>query len=193
MASRRDDEDARVRRHRRRLVVIETRPRSCSVLIKTSSGHRNRGFRGFSSARRGWFSCHSCRRASARHVGWPSSAVMDKGEGSLIGVIGDEDTVTGFLLAGVGNVDVRRNTNFLVVDGKTTKKAIEDAFKDFTTREDIAVVLINQTVADQIRYLVDEHTAPVPAVLEVPSKDAPYDATKDSILSRVQHLLGVAE
>ena len=68
---------------------------------------------------------------------------MDKGEGSLIGVIGDEDTVTGFLLAGVGNVDVRRNTNFLVVDGKTTKKAIEDAFKDFTTREDIAVVLIN--------------------------------------------------
>ena len=88
---------------------------------------------------------------------------MDKGEGSLIGVIGDEDTVTGFLLAGVGNVDVRRNT-FLVVDGKTTKKAIEDAFKDFTTREDIAVVLINQTVADQIRYLVDEHTAPVPAV-----------------------------
>jgi V-type H+-transporting ATPase subunit F len=113
---------------------------------------------------------------------------MDKGEGSLIGVIGDEDTVTGFLLAGVGNVDVRRNTNFLVVDGKTTKKAIEDAFKDFTTREDIAVVLINQTVADQIRYLVDEHTAPVPAVLEVPSKDAPYDATKDSILSRVQHL-----
>ena len=193
MASRRDDEDARVRRRRRRLVVIETRPRSCSVLIKTSSGHRNRGFRGFSSARRGWFSCHSCRRASARHVGWPSSAVMDKGEGSLIGVIGDEDTVTGFLLAGVGNVDVRRNTNFLVVDGKTTKKAIEDAFKDFTTREDIAVVLINQTVADQIRYLVDEHTAPVPAVLEVPSKDAPYDATKDSILSRVQHLLGVAE
>lgn len=144
-------------------------------------------------ARRGWFSCHSCRRASARHVGWPSSAVMDKGEGSLIGVIGDEDTVTGFLLAGVGNVDVRRNTNFLVVDGKTTKKAIEDAFKDFTTREDIAVVLINQTVADQIRYLVDEHTAPVPAVLEVPSKDAPYDATKDSILSRVQHLLGVSE
>ena len=167
-----------------------------STVSKRQSLGQNRGFRGFSSrplARRGWFSCHSCRRASARHVGWPSSAVMDKGEGSLIGVIGDEDTVTGFLLAGVGNVDVRRNTNFLVVDGKTTKKAIEDAFKDFTTREDIAVVLINQTVADQIRYLVDEHTAPVPAVLEVPSKDAPYDATKDSILSRVQHLLGVAE
>lgn len=27
-----------------------------------------------------------------------------------------QDTVTGFLLAGVGNVDLRRNTNFLIVD-----------------------------------------------------------------------------
>ena len=26
-----------------------------------------------------------------------------------------QDTVTGFLLAGVGNVDLRKNTNFLVV------------------------------------------------------------------------------
>jgi vacuolar-type H+-ATPase subunit F/Vma7 len=27
-----------------------------------------------------------------------------------------QDTVTGFLLAGVGNVDLRRKTNYLVVD-----------------------------------------------------------------------------
>jgi V-type H+-transporting ATPase subunit F len=37
-------------------------------------------------------------------------------QGALIGVIGDEDSVTGFLLAGVGNVDVRRKSNFLIVD-----------------------------------------------------------------------------
>jgi len=116
-----------------------------------------------------------------------------KGDGSLIGVIGDEDTVTGFLLAGVGDVDVRRRTNFLVVDAKTTRRAIEDAFKDLTTREDIAVVLINQTVADTIRHLVDDYARPVPAVLEVPSKDAPYDPSKDSVLARVQHLLGATE
>ena len=132
---------------------------------------------------------HSPPRARRSEFG----CAMATNEGSLIAVIGDEDTVTGFLLAGVGNVDTRRNTNFLVVDAKTTKKAIEDAFKDFTSREDIAVVLITQTVADTIRYLVDAHVVPVPAVLEVPSKDAPYDATKDSILSRVQHLLGVQD
>ena len=30
-----------------------------------------------------------------------------------------QDTVTGFLLAGVGNVDARRKTNFLIVDSST--------------------------------------------------------------------------
>mmetsp|Transcript_46813 Transcript_46813/g.74900 ORF Transcript_46813/g.74900 Transcript_46813/m.74900 type:complete len:105 (-) Transcript_46813:70-384(-) len=91
-------------------------------------------------------------------------------KGALIGVIGDEDTVTGFLLAGVGNVDARRKSNFLIVDNKTTKKAIEDAFKEMTSREDIAVVLISQYVAEMIRYLVNEYTQPIPAVLEIPSK-----------------------
>ena len=36
--------------------------------------------------------------------------------GALIAVIGDEETVTGMLLAGVGNVDARRTSNFMVVD-----------------------------------------------------------------------------
>ena len=89
-----------------------------------------------------------------------------------------QDTITGFLLAGVGNIDLRRKSNFLIVDQselhcayertvpfagvpspllcawgsqaspllETTTRAIEDAFKDFTSREDIAVVLINQYV-----------------------------------------------
>ena len=34
-----------------------------------------------------------------------------EGKGALMAVIGDEDTVTGFLLAGVGNIDLRRKTN----------------------------------------------------------------------------------
>ena len=37
------------------------------------------------------------------------------GEGKLVAIIGDEDTVTGFLLAGTGEVDVKKNANFLVV------------------------------------------------------------------------------
>ena len=82
-----------------------------------------------------------------------------------------QDTVTGFLLAGVGNVDLRRKSNFLVVTeseylaamliqmtslllsltelrayAETSVKTIEDAFKEFTTREDIAIIMINQYV-----------------------------------------------
>ncbi|GER50429.1 v-type proton ATPase subunit F [Striga asiatica] len=107
---------------------------------------------------------------------------------SLIAMIADEDTITGFLLAGVGNVDLRRKTNYLIVDSKTTVKQIEDAFKEFTTREDIAVLLISQFVANMIRFLVDSYNKPIPAILEIPSKDHPYDPAHDSVLSRVKYL-----
>ncbi|KAM7254334.1 hypothetical protein ACFE04_032016 [Oxalis oulophora] len=107
---------------------------------------------------------------------------------ALIAMIADEDTVVGMLLAGVGNVDLRRKTNYLIVDSKTTVKQIEDAFKEFTSRDDVAVVLISQFVANMIRFLVDSYNKPIPAILEIPSKDHPYDPSRDSILSRVKHL-----
>ncbi|RWW81866.1 hypothetical protein BHE74_00009703 [Ensete ventricosum] len=71
---------------------------------------------------------------------------------------------------------------------QTTVKAIEDAFKEFTSREDIAVVLISQYIANMIRFLVDSYSKPVPAILEIPSKDHPYDPAHDSVLSRVRYL-----
>ncbi|KAI3792925.1 hypothetical protein L2E82_06818 [Cichorium intybus] len=107
---------------------------------------------------------------------------------ALIAMIADEDTITGFLLAGVGNVDLRRKTNYLIVDSKTTAKQIEDSFKEFTSREDVAIVLISQYVANMIRFLVDSYNKPVPAILEIPSKDHPYDPAHDSVLSRVKYL-----
>ena len=61
---------------------------------------------------------------------------------------------------------------------------IDDAFKDMTTRSDIGIVLITQTCAEQIRHTVNNFTKPIPAILEIPSKDSPYDVTKDSILRR---------
>eukprot|EP00878_Enallax_costatus_P006019 GHUV01006314.1.p1 GENE.GHUV01006314.1~~GHUV01006314.1.p1 ORF type:complete len:119 (+),score=30.40 GHUV01006314.1:192-548(+) len=113
-------------------------------------------------------------------------------EGALVAVIADEDTITGFLLAGVGDIDIRKRSNFLVVDSKTTVKTIEQAFKDFTTRDDIAIVLISQPIANMIRNVVANHTKPVPALLEIPSKDNPYDPNQDSLLIRVKHLLGLS-
>ncbi|KAF3502950.1 hypothetical protein F2Q69_00039511 [Brassica cretica] len=45
-----------------------------------------------------------------------------------------------------------------------------------------------KTVANMIRFLVDSYNKPVPAILEIPSKDHPYDPAHDSVLSRVKYL-----
>ena len=44
----------------------------------------------------------------------------------------------------------------------------------------------NFQVAELVRTTIEGHTAPVPAILEIPSKDHPYDPTKDSILRRAK-------
>jgi V-type H+-transporting ATPase subunit F len=110
-------------------------------------------------------------------------------EGHLIAVIGDEDTVTGLLLAGVGHVEgTARISNFLVVTSKTETTDIERAFKAFTSREDIAILLINQFIATRIRELIDEHTSLLPTIVEIPSKEHPYDESKDTMMQRVRLL-----
>lgn len=63
---------------------------------------------------------------------------------------------------------------------------IEDCFKRFIKRDDIDIILINQNIAEIIRHVIDNHNSPIPAVLEIPSKDHPYDASKDSILRRAK-------
>ena len=45
--------------------------------------------------------------------------VAGESEGGLLGVIADEETVTGFLLAGVGDVNTRMKKNFLTVTNST--------------------------------------------------------------------------
>ncbi|BDD56122.1 H(+)-transporting V1 sector ATPase subunit F [Monascus purpureus] len=118
---------------------------------------------------------------------------MAASERQFLAVIGDEDSVTGLLLAGIGHVtdppDSQRN--FLVVDSKTETSTIERTFHNFTQeRKDIAIVLINQHIAERIRNTVDSFSEAFPAVLEIPSKDHPYDPEKDSVLKRVRRLFG---
>ncbi|ODQ77582.1 hypothetical protein BABINDRAFT_172680 [Babjeviella inositovora NRRL Y-12698] len=111
---------------------------------------------------------------------------------TLLAVLADEDTVTGLLLAGVGQITTTpgKEKNFLTIDAKVTDEEIEAAFEQFTTRDDIAILLINQHIAERIRWKVDAFTAAFPAILEIPSKDHPYDPEKDSILRRVRRLFG---
>ncbi|XP_066851473.1 V-type proton ATPase subunit F [Anser cygnoides] len=123
-----------------------------------------------------------------RGAGWrpPGAAGAMSGRGKLIAVVGDEDTVTGFLLGGVGELNKHRKANFLVVEKETSVAEIEETFRSFLCREDIGIILINQCIAELIRHVIEAHTRSLPAVLEIPSKEHPYDAAKDSVLRRAR-------
>lgn len=45
-------------------------------------------------------------------------------------------------------------------------------------------------IADRIRARVDGYNEAFPSVLEIPSKDHPYDPDKDSVMKRVRKLFG---
>ena len=112
-----------------------------------------------------------------------------------IGVIGDEDTVTGLVLAGVGHIDGAGRKNFLVVDSKTHNKEISDTFHELSQRKDIAMIFITQGCADMIRVDVEEYNTSgqvIPTVLEIPSKEQPYDPKKDAVMQRVATFLPAA-
>ena len=57
---------------------------------------------------------------------------------------------------------------------ETETSTIEKTFEEFTQRKDVAILLINQHVAEKIRYKVDNYTAAFPTILEIPSKEHPY-------------------
>ncbi|KAL6928664.1 hypothetical protein ACO0SA_001993 [Hanseniaspora valbyensis] len=131
---------------------------------------------------------------------------------TLVAVIGDEDTTTGFLLAGIGavpetsitdeaniiaeetngNKDVTEGKNFYIYnENKTPSEELLQVFETFTTkRKDIALILINQHIANLIRSEIDSFTDAFPAILEIPSKDHPYDPEQDSVLKKVKKLVG---
>jgi V-type H+-transporting ATPase subunit F len=72
----------------------------------------------------------------------------------------------------------------------TSVQVIEDTFKTLTARSDIGIVLINQHVANTIRHVLNDYTKIIPTILEIPSKDQPYDPEKDYIMQRVNMMLG---
>ena len=76
---------------------------------------------------------------------------------------------------------------------ESRRSDIEDAFRSFTSRKDIGIVLINQHICDDIRHVVREYSESgqtIPTILEIPSVDHPYDPTKDSLMQRVQVFFG---
>ncbi|EGR33209.1 hypothetical protein IMG5_059220 [Ichthyophthirius multifiliis] len=108
----------------------------------------------------------------------------------LIAVIGDTDTVTGFLLTGIGERNIKGESNFLIVEPDTKEKLIEDTFNAFLRNPSIAVILVNQHIAEKyLRHIISNYEEIIPTILEIPSKDKVYEPKKDSIMQRANKLL----
>lgn len=100
-----------------------------------------------------------------------------------------QDTVSGFLLAGVGH-RTANSTNFLIVKTDTKLQQVEEAFLNFSQRDDVGIILINQHIANDIRHVLKDYNQTIPTVLEIPSKEHPYDPEQDYIMQRVNMYLG---
>lgn len=51
--------------------------------------------------------------------------------------------------------------------------------------------MINQKIAETfLRPLINTYNGVIPTILEIPSKDAPYDLKKDAITTKAAKLLG---
>ncbi len=97
--------------------------------------------------------------------------------------------MTGLLLTGIGERNTKGQQNFMIVDKDTTDAIIEHQLKELIEREDIGVILISQNVAERVRNIIIEHEKIIPTILEIPSKDNPYDPEKDTIVIRAAAIL----
>ena len=100
----------------------------------------------------------------------------------LMAVIGDESTVTGLLLTGMGERNTKGETNFFIVEKDTTDQEIEETMRKYLDRSDIGIILISQNVAERVRNIIVEHEKVIPTILEIPSKGTPYEPEKDTIV-----------
>lgn len=109
-----------------------------------------------------------------------------------VAIIADEDTCACFILTGIGcRVGYKNESTWLVVDKQTDVSKIQKTFKDFTTRSNIAIILITQDCANRIRADLIEYKEIIPTVLEIPSRGAEYNPKDDHLFQNaLSHLYG---
>uniref|UniRef100_A0A1A9VFT6 V-type proton ATPase subunit F n=1 Tax=Glossina austeni TaxID=7395 RepID=A0A1A9VFT6_GLOAU len=89
----------------------------------------------------------------------------------FIGIIGDEDTTLGFLLAGVGEASILPAKNYMMVTNDNSVSEVEKFFVALYQNSKIGVILV---ASDIWHYLLPVYNGMIkrqlPIVLEVPMK-----------------------
>nr|CAI5843046.1 unnamed protein product [Callosobruchus analis] len=100
-----------------------------------------------------------------------------------MGIIADEDTICGFLLAGIGEINDTGEPNFAAVDEHTPDLEVAAHYRRLLLRKDIAILLIDHEAADRIQQTMRELAAiKYPYVVIIPDHYGPYDINIDYIL-----------
>ncbi|KAL3282981.1 hypothetical protein HHI36_006139 [Cryptolaemus montrouzieri] len=103
----------------------------------------------------------------------------------LIAIVGEEDTVVGFLLAGIGECGKNNQTNFAIVPYNATEDEIMNHLQKFILREQIAIILVTYEAAHKIKHFLVEYKSFLPVILEIPSKYHHYNPAEDEIMMRL--------
>merc|ERR1711998_746883 len=101
-----------------------------------------------------------------------------------------QDTCAGFLLSGIGDIERGKGSNYMKVEGTTETPQIEAKFEELSSRDDVAIIVINQWIADRIDSKIRDYNQLMPTVVLVPSKDKPYDPNTDPVFNRIQRMMG---
>lgn len=90
-------------------------------------------------------------------------------ERTKIGVIGDDETLSGFMIAGVRSS--LEDPVLISVSSHTSDQDLKSWFIKLTHRADIAILFICDFVADKIRDDLNKYKQLLPSILEIGSKN----------------------
>lgn len=85
-----------------------------------------------------------------------------------IGIIGDEDTINGFMISGIEYNT--KNPNLLQASYNTPEEDLKKMFNTLVMRKDLALIFICDFVYEKIREDIDQFDKNLPSILEIPSK-----------------------
>ncbi|EEQ81897.1 hypothetical protein NCER_101494 [Vairimorpha ceranae BRL01] len=93
---------------------------------------------------------------------------MDYKTHNSVGILGDEDTINGFMISGI-QLDTK-NPNLIQVTYNTPEEDLKKMFTKLILRKDLALILVCDFVYEKILEEIKKYDGLIPSIIEIPSK-----------------------